>query len=129
MSERHNLPSGGWVEFKDRSEIRERDRRPVRLQILKLTPDTRARLDSQQDVTDMSDDDMAIMLGLNDLCIVGIVAAASFLADGETLTVDRLLDLPGPDYDALQALSAPYVGALMGVAFDEPTPGDRNSPT
>lgn len=136
---RVELPSGGWVELHDTTRITERQRRPVRLALQRLTPEAIAYFDGAPDQTDaqalfaaIGPADAQVMYEVNDLVAANVIAQASFLDAGAVCTVDDVLNLEGRDYDAVLEATAPFIGAFMGVDFDtRPADGERpaNSPT
>lgn len=136
---RVELPSGAWVEMCDPTKITERQRRPVRLALQRLTPEAIAYFDGAPDQSDalallsaIGESDAQVMYDVNDLVAANVVTAASFLAEGARCTVDDVVDLEGLDYDALLVATAPFIGAFMGVDFDtRPPEGERptDSPT
>lgn len=134
MIGRHTLPSGAWVEIDRTGQVTERHRRPVRLGFARISEAGRAALAQAAATGDasvlntLSADDQAVLLEINDLVAAAVVLRASWLAEGERLTPDGMLDIPGADYDAMVELMGPLVGPLMeGVDFS-PTP-DPASPT
>lgn len=136
---RVELPSGAWVELCETTKVTERQRRPVRLALQRLTPEAIAYFDGSPDKSDaqalmaaITPADAEVMYDVNDLVAANVVATASFLVDGATCTVDDVLNLEGRDYDAVLAATAPFIGAFMGVDFDtRPPDGERpaDSPT
>lgn len=124
---RVELPSGRWVEFGPLSAITEKQRRPIRTLLGRLTPAARKLLGTGDvSIEAISSEDQEIMYELHDLIAVGVITGYSW-TDGR-LTADEYSEIPAADYDFL----AEHVGSripsfLTGVDFD-PTP-DRTSPT
>lgn len=138
---RQNLPDGGWADLRDMAEVSERLRRPIRAIQIKLARDpafadvvAEAAKKGAQAVKGMAEDEaakMASQMGdesaglldeLNDRLIIARVVGWSYDAD---VSMDALLDLPGPAYDRLRELCAD--GALQGTDFGPSQ--DENSPT
>lgn len=138
---RENLPDGGWADLRDRADISERLRRPIRAIQMKLARDPAfasvvkaAQAKGIHGVKDldegeaaemaaqMGDESAAALDELNDRLILARVAGWSY---GDEVTADALLDLPGPAYDRLKELCAE--GALEGTDFGPSQ--DENSPT
>lgn len=136
---RVDLPSGAWVELHDTARVTERQRRPVRLALQRLSPEAIAYFDGAPDKSDglallaaLGPSDAEVMYEVNDLVAVNVIARASFVADGAVCTVDDVLNLAGSDYDAVLEATAPFIGAFMGVDFEtRPPDGERpaDSPT
>lgn len=139
---RENLPGGGWADLRDPAEIPERLRRPIRAIQMKLARDPafaavvkaaqKKGVQAVKDIdetaaaqmaTQMGDDSAAALDELNDRLILARVAGWSY---GPEVSVDGLLDLPGPAYDRLKELCA--AGALDGGVDLSPSQ-DENSPT
>jgi hypothetical protein len=144
--QRTELPGGAWVDLRDASEIPERLRRPIRALQMRLTKDEAfagvieeaqakgveavqaAMQDSDQSealqlAASLSEESLDLMDQLNDRAVLARVAGWSF---GPEVTLDALLDLPGPIYDRLRELAAP--GVLGGGPDFSPSP-DPESPT
>lgn len=138
---RENLPGGGWADLRDMAEVSERLRRPIRAIQIKLARDPAfggvvaeaskkgvdavkgiGEAEAAQMVTQMGDESAALLDELNDRAIIARVVGWSY---DEPVSMDALLDLPGPAYDQLKALCAE--GALQGTDFGPSQ--DENSPT
>lgn len=138
---RENLPGGGWADLRDEAEIPERLRRPVRAIQMKLARDPAFAAviaeaskkgvaavkgidptEAAQMASQMGDEAAGLLDELNDRLIIARVMGWSYDAD---VSMDALLDLPGPDYDRLKELCAE--GALEGTDFGPSQ--DENSPT
>lgn len=137
---RENLPDGGWADLRDQAEVPERFRRPVRALQMKLAKDPAfagvvaeaakkgaaavkgmAEAEAAQMATQMGDESAGLLDELNDRLIVARVVGWSY----ETpVSLDALLDLPGPAYDRLRQVCAE--GALdvtdFGPSQDEESP-------
>lgn len=130
---RVELPTGAWCTLRPAAGTTERQRRPIRLTMARLSPGAKAAMDAVDDDHPLDQDaltpaDIEVMYDINDLVAVALVDTASFLPDGARCTVDDILNLPGGDYDAVLEAVSPFIGAVMsGIDFD-PTP-DRDSPT
>lgn len=139
---RENLPGDGWADLRDPAEIPERLRRPIRAIQMKLARDpafasvvkaAQAKgveavkdideAEAAQMATQMGDESAAALDELNDRAILARVIGWSY---GPEVTVDALLDLPGPAYDRLKELCAE--GALDSGPDFSPSQ-DENSPT
>lgn len=140
--EHKTLDAGGWVDLRDPAEIPERLRRPLtRIQMLlaanpafggavkeaaatgavtveDFTPEQAVGM-----ISGMGADSLALIDDLNDRAILARVMGWSFEAP---LTMDGLLDLPGPVYDELKVLCAK--GALSSGPDFSPSQ-DEASPT
>jgi hypothetical protein len=138
---REQLPNGGWADLRDNAEVSERLRRPIRAIQIKLAKDPAfagvvaeaakkgpdavkdmAESEAAKMATEMGDESAALLDELNDRCIMARVAGWSYEVP---VTLDALLDLPGPAYDRLKQLCAE--GALEGTDFSPSQ--DENSPT
>jgi hypothetical protein len=136
------LPGGGWADLRPVQDITERYRRPIK----KLSTQLLGHSDfaaavatvqaSGKNPADMSEaEQLQVAAGMGsafddleaiqDLLAVAAVRGWSF--DAIPVSVDGLLDLPGPALDALRAAVAPYQGAL-NPNLSEPSP-DPASPT
>lgn len=144
--ERIELPHGAWADLRDAAEIPERLRRPIRTLQMRLTKDAAfasviasaqekgveamqaAMQDSDQSealrlATSLSPESLELMDQLNDRAVIARVIGWSFPSE---VTLDALLDLPGPTYDRLRELAAK--GVLGGGPDFAPSP-DPESPT
>lgn len=138
---RENLPGGGWADLRDMAEVSERLRRPIRAIQMKLAKDPAfagvvaeaskkgvdavkgmAEAEAAQMVAQMGDESAGLLDELNDRAIIARVVGWSYEAP---VSLDALLDLPGPDYDRLKELCAD--GALEGTDFGPSQ--DEASPT
>lgn len=141
---RETLPDGGWADLRDAADVPERLRRPVRtLQMLlagdpafgKVVADAKSKgveavrdgiddAEALQMVEAMGRESFERMDELNDRAVIARVAGWSYSSE---VTMDALLDLPGPVYDRLRELCAD--GALGdGAPSFEPSQ-DPASPT
>lgn len=138
---RENLPGGGWADLRDPADIPERLRRPARAIQMKLARDPAfggvvaeaskkgvaalkdiGEAEAAQMMAQMGDESAGLIDELNDRLIVARVVGWSYEAP---VSMDALLDLPGPDYDRLKELCAE--GALEGTDFGPSQ--DEESPT
>lgn len=111
--DRHPLPSGAWVEFRDGSTLSERDRRPIRSKGAMLDDDL------------AQSEKLQLMSELNDLAAAAMISSASFVPEFGRPTVDDILNLQAADYDALTLLMTPRLPAFLdGVNF-EPNPDPK----
>lgn len=149
---RVDLPSGRWVEFRDPSTLTERDRRPVRLSLAKLSQDFRSAQQSLGTARDGADDpptaeqaaviaqcvatvemtltqnDLATTFELNDLIACAMITAADdALGLPVPCTPDDVTQLAGPDYDKVVTEAAEFFGAFTGADFSPSE--DPQSPT
>jgi hypothetical protein len=139
QAHRVELP-GGWADLRPVSDITERMRRPIKRLTAKLTsyPQFMDAVKEASETTkggaDLTpDEQLALAAGmgdafdaledLQDALVVAVVRGWSW---GEAVTVDAVLDLPGPALDALRTAVSPWQNA-MNPNFD-PTP-DPASPT
>lgn len=132
MTGRHTLPSGATVVFGATGAVTERQRRPVRAAFARISDAGQQLLSLAQDDTtvlrQLSGDDQSVLLEVNDLIAAALIVEASWLQEGEQVTAESLLDLPGKDYDAIVELVGPMVGPFMAGVDFSPTP-DPASPT
>lgn len=129
MSDRHDLPRGGWVELVDLDDgVTERQRRPIVTALQALSKPARAYLadTSEGNSEVLTGRDMELLYEVNDRIAAGCIVKASFLADGERCTVDHVRDLKAADYDVMLQLAAPYLPMFMGVDFETRDPGRTN---
>lgn len=142
MSIHHEeLPGGGWADLRDTAEVSERLRRPIRAIQMKLARDPAfsgvvaeaakkgvdavkgmAEAEAAQMVAQMGEESAGLLDELNDRLIVARVMGWSY---GPDVSLDALLDLPGPAYDRLKELCAE--GALEGTDFS--VSQEEGSPT
>lgn len=94
---RVDVPSGGWVEFRDPKVVTERLRRPVK----QAAAGFREGMPDEQAIVAFDE--------TLDLACVALIESWSFGA----VTVDGLLDLQGPDVDAIHKHVEPLLPALM----------------
>lgn len=139
MTEIIDLPGGGTAALRDAATVSERHRRPVtRLQHRLAASEVGHLLATREGMSEeefaeriaplLGSTDGELLDELNDALIVALVDRLE-LPDQPPLpglTVDGLLDLPGPVYDRLKVEAAKHVTALM-PSF-EPSP-DPSSPT
>ena len=114
---------GGWVEFRDPELTPERLRRPL-IALAARGAAVASRLDAIDESKPetweaVSDDDMSIASKFNDLAVMCVVTAWSFEAP---VTVDGLLDLPGPVYDAVVKHTLTLLPRLMPSFAVNPDP-------
>lgn len=125
---------GGTAELRDPALVSERHRRPLTRLQLQLASSPVGELLQAKDR--MSDEDFAtevtkligtpayrLLDDINDAAIVALVESWTFPCP---VTLDGLLDLPGPAYDALKAETAKHVLKLLPTFT--PT-ADPDSPT
>jgi len=138
MSQIVPLSGGNSAELRTSAELTERQRRPVTNALAlvspqgqaaleaarrgtedakladgdekKLKPEERAKLAAQVQFTK---DDLEHLDAANDLAMV---AFTKHWTRPEAITLDSMLDLPGPDYDALRNAVAPLAAELF-VSF------------
>jgi len=138
---RENLPGAAWADLRDQAEVPERLRRPVRAIQMKLARDPAfagvvaeaskkgvdalkgiGEAEAAQMASQMGDEAAGLLDELNDRLIVARVVGWSYEAP---VSMEALLDLPGPAYDRLKELCAE--GALEGTDFGPSQ--DKESPT
>lgn len=138
---RENLPGGGWADLRDPAEVSERLRRPIRAIQIKLAKDPAfagvvaeaakkgaaavkgmAEAEAAAMVTQMGEESASLLDELNDRLIIARVMGWSY---DVPVSLDALLDLPGPAYDRLKELCAE--GALEGMDFSPSQ--EEDSPT
>ena len=112
MSVRHELPSGGWVEIKEASELRAKDRKAVLRQI--ADPEEGHR--------------MATVVSMTDLIAATVIIAweLPYLpgADIPQIQLDNLDELEILDENAVQAAIEPLVKLFSPQA---PSPDDTEN--
>jgi len=109
MTQRIDLPSGGWAELRDPIDVCERLRRPVVQAMGSLTKHDIEQVSPESaDGTDPAV--LARFQSLNDLVAVALVESWSFDA---AVTVANLQELPGRDYDAVLRAVSPMVSGLL----------------
>lgn len=120
-----DLPSGGWVTFRDPESVTELQRRPVkRIQIrIGFDKQVQAAVDGSGSAAELSDAQVDL---LNDY----VEAITLTLIDGwsfeKPVSKDALQGLNGHDYDAILKAAEKHRATLMPT--DDPTP-DPASPT
>ena len=97
MSERINLPSGGWFDVRDAREVTERSRRPIRY--------AAANLQGLQGGAAFEAWDKVV-----DLASVALITEWSH---PQAVNVDGLLDIPPADCDAIRAVIEPRMSDLL----------------
>lgn len=121
---RLELPSGGWVEWRDPASVTEKQRRPFRMKMMSLSKATQDVMGSGLDAEALglammaNPADVQVMWEINDIVAATMVATASFLAAGCDCTVDDVTNLTGPDYEAVVEAAAAFASAFTGVDFD-----------
>lgn len=131
MSDRVVLPSGAWVDLRDPATISERQCRPVRAAMLRLSAGARTAIaatnsgDTAGFVDAMEPGDMDVMWAVNDLVAAGMISDASFGV--APFTADTVGDLSRADYDALITATSPFAGAFFGVDFDTAPAADART--
>lgn len=129
---RLELPSGGWVEWRDPASVTEKQRRPFRMKMMALSKDAQAIMGTSLDEEALgrammaNPADVELMWDISDIVAATMVATASFVPDGQTCTVDDITGLTGQDYEAVTAGAAPFVGTFSGVDFSR-TSDDRSA--
>jgi hypothetical protein len=97
MSERINLPSGGWFEVREAREVTERSRRPIRYAAANLTGlEGGAAFEAWDRVVDLATVALAVSWSLT-----------------QPLTTDGLLDIDPADADSIRAVIEPLMSALL----------------
>lgn len=133
MGVRVDLSGGEWADLRDFDLITERDRRKVRLGMMRLSQEGRKVMgsgDAEAVADQLSADDAAVMFEVNDIIAAALVAEWSFkMAAGEALpiSVEAVQALRGADYDKLQTAVAPAIGHFLGLDVGESA--DETSPT
>lgn len=136
---RIELPSGGWVDLCQVDAVPEKYLRRVRNTVFRLSPEVLQTFEAASSDADLSSaaadlasvltaEDVDLMMEANDLTVSALVVDWSFGDDGKHPTPDRITDLAGGDYRALQEAVAPQAAALMGPDFG-PQPGAAETPT
>lgn len=128
---RIDLPSGGWVELVERSQITERQRRAVRLSFISLSPEARGILEDKDSgpeefANTASKADVEAMFAVNDVIAAASISAWSY-PPAPPLTPEQITDLPTSDYDFLLTATAPLGSAFFGV--DLSVSPEPSSPT
>lgn len=118
---RVDLPDGGWADFADPTTVSERKRRPVaKASYLLYGLAGRGVFEDGVEMTPAVSDAMD---ALNDAVVVALIDKWSYPHD---VTIDGLLEVPGPVYDKLREAAAPFVTELLPNYGPNPAPG---SPT
>jgi hypothetical protein len=146
---RIDLPGGQWADLRDPHTVTRRLRRPiedamgdVRSEIIHQISAANEHLErarkgenaeaievaevEQRRVADqLTRPERAAMREANEAAIVALVAGWSF---GGPVTMDAVLDLPGPAGDALQAAVAPLTSAMFLSTTPDPMNPNRTAP-
>lgn len=141
------LSGGKSATLRSTTELSERQRRPLTNALALVSPEGQAALDASRRLTEdakaedgkkkltpedrtklaaqvkFSAEDLEHLDAANDLAIV---AFTKHWTREEAITLDAVLDLPGPDYDALRNAVAPLAAELF-VSFAPSK--ESNSPT
>jgi hypothetical protein len=127
------LPNGDHVVFKDPSTLTERARRAIKKAALGLDSATIANIQAavekgeEVSASMFTAADLAIADDLNDASAIALIESWTRGDTAVVPSVDELLDLNGPSYDALIEAANPLIMQLA-VNANEPTP-DQASPT
>lgn len=125
MGHRVDLSGGEWADLRDFSCITERDRRKVRVGMMRLSPEGRRLMGSgdQEQVADsLAATDAEVMFEVNDIIAAALVAEWSYCTPtGSALPVcvETIQGLRGTDYDTLQTAVAPAVVYFLGLDTDK----------
>ncbi|BBB00572.1 hypothetical protein RVR_10571 [Actinacidiphila reveromycinica] len=142
QAHRVELP-GGWADLRPVSDITERMRRPIKRLSAKLTsfPEfmnaVQAGNAATADGSEMTQaqqlalaasmgDAFDVLEELQDALVVAVTRGWSW---DFAVTVDGVLDLPGPALDALRQAVAPYQNALNPNFDPTPAPGSPTGPS
>jgi hypothetical protein len=109
---------GGWIELREPEAVPERLRRPVLQQSVKAS---QFNADSEMDAEALD-----FFSAFNDLLAIALIESWSFSAP---VSVDGLLDLPGPTYDAIREAVTPLLPRLMpdfSVTDDPKVPTEQS---
>ena len=98
MSDRVNLPSGGWIDVRDPRAVTERLRRPMK----------HAWSEFHQGMS--TNEALITYDNVVDLASMALIEAWSFPTP---LTAEGLLDLVGDDVDAIRAVVEPLMEKLL----------------
>jgi hypothetical protein len=118
--EKHDLPSGGWVAFRDPKQITRRQRKPIdRAQTrLGIAANLHQVLKGEGSAGELADADLDLFEGLMEAVAVTLISEWSF---GTEVTADTLGDLRDDDYLALIEAAS----AHRPVLLPDFTPGPK----
>jgi hypothetical protein len=110
--EKHDLPSGGWVAFRDPKQVTRRQRKPIdRAQTrLGIAVNVHQVLQGDGSAGELGDSDLDLFEGLMNAVAVTLIAEWSFEAE---VSVDALEDLLDGDYKAIIEAAAPHRPILL----------------
>ena len=126
---RTNVP-GGWIDFRDPNEVKERHRRAVFKMGAKAARFTKyLNADGEMDTTNLTpeeaDEVTNFLTDYNDALAIALINEWSFDAP---ISTDGLLDLPGEIYDLIIKHCSPLGAAIM-PSFSVDGADDPKAPT
>ena len=137
------LSGGNHAELRPPEEISERLRRPITRALARVSAAGWAAMrvaDKAQKLKDgetLNDEELAALqlseadiVAFGDANDYGVVGLVKHWTRPEPITLDSVLDLPAPDYDALRAAVAPLVSRLIidfGASKDSDSPTEPSS--
>lgn len=122
---RVELPGGAWAELRGVNEVSERLRRPVVNLCIRANELGVFDEGADGNPSTPSTEGLEVVEALQDHVCVALIASWSF---DLPITVDTVVDIPGPAYDALRVATAPLFLELM-PDFGPSNPSDRTTPT
>ena len=98
--EKHDLPSGGWVAFRDPKQLTRRQRKPIdRAQVrIGIAKNLQNAVSGEGSAGEVADADIDLLEGLMNACAVSLISDWSF---EQEVSETALEDLHSKDYDAV----------------------------
>lgn len=123
-----DLPSGGWVTFRDPTTITEKQRKPVKRIQIRVAYDkqVQAAVDGSGSAADLSDAQVDLLNDYVEAVTVCLIDGWSF---EDAVSVDALQDRQVADYDAIITAAAPHRDALMPSGEPNPDPASPTEPS
>lgn len=110
--EKHDLPSGGWVAFRDPKQLTRRQRKPIdRAQVrIGIAANLQSAVTGESSAAGVADEDIDLLEGLMNAVVVSLTSEWSF---DTPVSLDALEDLRDDDYQALIEAAKPHRSTLL----------------